>query len=92
MQRKIIRDATGVYHMLYESAGLIWYTKSADGLSNWSVEIPVSETVAGYANRTPALTYQTNPPILLAVWELYGEGQGWNEHVIAARSISPTSG
>jgi hypothetical protein len=92
MQRRIIRDNTGVYHMVVESADQIWYSKSADGISNWTPEVAVSEVIVGGTNRRPALTYQSNPPLLLAVWEFYTEGQGWNLHEVFYRAISPTEG
>jgi hypothetical protein len=40
-QRKIKRD-NGVYHLVYESAGDIWYTHSNDG-NYWSPEIRLSD-------------------------------------------------
>jgi hypothetical protein len=48
-QRKIKRDAQGVYHLVYESAGDIWYTKSTDGYT-WSGEELVSQGVGGCKN------------------------------------------
>ncbi len=41
-QRKLITDASGYYHMVYESAGDIWYTKSTNSGSTWSAEILLS--------------------------------------------------
>ncbi|MFZ1729194.1 MAG: T9SS type A sorting domain-containing protein [Bacteroidota bacterium] len=42
-QRKIDIDPRGIYHLVYESAGEVWYTNSEDG-TNWSRE----ELVSGY--------------------------------------------
>jgi hypothetical protein len=44
-QRKIDIDPRGVYHMVYESAGEVWYTQSEDG-TTWSPE----ELVSGYSH------------------------------------------
>lgn len=42
-QRKLDIDPRGIYHLVYESAGEVWYTNSEDG-DNWSRE----ELVSGY--------------------------------------------
>ncbi|MFZ1730029.1 MAG: hypothetical protein WBQ23_16095 [Bacteroidota bacterium] len=44
-QRKIDIDPRGVYHLVYESAGEVWYTQSEDG-ATWSPE----ELVSSYAH------------------------------------------
>ena len=44
-QRKIDIDPRGVYHLVYESAGEVWYTQSEDG-TTWSPE----ELVSGYSH------------------------------------------
>lgn len=43
-QRKIDIDPRGVYHLVYESAGEIWYVNSEDG-SDWSQEELVSSYI-----------------------------------------------
>jgi hypothetical protein len=71
-QRKIIRDANGAYHMVYESANHIWYCKSSDGI-NWGPEVRLSEdyySLGAALNHTPSMTVQSSPHLMLVVWEV----------------------
>lgn len=88
-QRKIIRDVSGTYHMVYESAHEIWYSKSTDG-TNWSPEILASEGDPSYYNRSPSITVQDNPHLVIVVWEGYLPDN--SERGVLARSINPVSG
>lgn len=53
-QRKIDIDPRGVYHMVYESAGEVWYTQSEDGVI-WSPEELVSSYTHGATNASMAV-------------------------------------
>jgi hypothetical protein len=53
-QRKIDIDPEDVYHMVYESAGEVWYTKSSDG-QTWSPEELVSDYTHTAANASLAV-------------------------------------
>jgi hypothetical protein len=46
-QRRIDIDPRGVYHMVYESAGHIWYTQSIDSGAHWLPEELVSAFAGG---------------------------------------------
>ncbi|MDI6767744.1 MAG: M43 family zinc metalloprotease [Bacteroidota bacterium] len=70
-QRKIVRDASGVYHMVYESGGEIWYTKSTNGGAAWSGEIIISTSREGTLNpKNPSLCSFTSggTSYLQVVW------------------------
>jgi len=93
-QRKIIRDNSGNYHMVYESAGEIFYTKSTDGGTSWSAE----KHVSNYApdppypyNRTPSLTVQDNPHQVIVVWDASANNPSDLVYVLA-RTIDPVTG
>jgi len=34
--RKLVRDSGGAYHLVYETAGEVYYQKSTDGGSTWN--------------------------------------------------------
>lgn len=76
--------------MIVESAHEIWYSKSADGLTNWSAEKLVSEGNPTYYNALPSITIQDDPHRLVVVWEAYTLEN--TEHVVAARTIDASSG
>lgn len=70
-QRKMVRDATGVYHMVYESGGEIWYTKSNDDGNNWINEFRINiPTDEGTNPRNPSLYQyiQGSDNYLQVVW------------------------
>jgi len=52
-QRKVVRDDIGHFHLVYESGGDIWYTKSSDQGATWSSEKLVSDGLGG--NSKPAV-------------------------------------
>jgi hypothetical protein len=61
-QRKIIRDSFGQLHMVYQSAGLIWYTRSLNQSgTSWAPEKLVSPMFEGYPEyilyRDPTIVY-----------------------------------
>lgn len=93
-QRKMIRDAAGRYHMVYESGGEIWYTRSIDGGTTWSPEKEVSTDAIdeeyGPSNCSPSLALQETPNLLLISWELHTPD---NQYVYPfVRSVYPASG
>lgn len=93
-QHKIVRDVIGVYHAVYESAGKIFYTSSADGAS-WSNEVYLSGEIdaLGHASRNPAIdlyydeSAQTWKPVV--VWESHNNSNN-NQFALAGRRISGT--
>jgi hypothetical protein len=89
-QRKIIRDANGVYHMVYESGNHIWHSMSSDG-TNWSGETQLSLDDYGFGtgtNLAPSVTVQPNPHRLLVVWQFSSAGVYWT--MFAA--VNPSTG
>lgn len=69
-QRKLAIDSDGIHHLVYESAGRIWYTTSYDGTGNhWTPEIPLDDglQVCRYPNIT---TSGTN---VYVVWNQEGD-------------------
>ena len=90
MQRKIIRDASGNYHMVYESGGAIWYTRSTNGGTTLLPEAILYEPANGYLLRNPTITVQNTPHRILAVCETYNTL--YNERSILLRTIDPASG
>lgn len=41
-QRKIVRTTDGQHHLIYESMGYVWYTRSTDGGTTWSQEVKIN--------------------------------------------------
>jgi hypothetical protein len=60
-QRKIVRDFSGQLHMVYQSAGLIFYTHKYNGQPTWQPEKLVSPMLEGYPEyirfRDPSIIY-----------------------------------
>ena len=90
MQRKVVRDSLGAYHMVYESAGEIWYTRSTNSGTTWSPETRIAQSSSYYRNRTPSLTVQTEYHTIVVVWERYATDG--SDHYLYARTIDPQSG
>jgi len=42
-QRKFISDANGIKHLVYESQGNVWYTKSTNNGSTWQQEVKLND-------------------------------------------------
>ncbi|MEK9136416.1 MAG: hypothetical protein AAB393_04785, partial [Bacteroidota bacterium] len=87
-QRKLVRDANGAYHMVYESAGQIFLTSSGNGGSTWSPERQISDGDPVIINWTPSLTYQYQDHTLYIVWE----GVLGTEHAILYSTLNLSSG
>jgi hypothetical protein len=91
-QRKIIRDANGAYHIVYEAANHIWYCKSTDG-TNWGPEVRLSEdyySLGAALNHTPSMTVQSNPHLMLVVWEVDESNNTW--HDVYFCTVNPATG
>ncbi len=101
-QRKLVTNQTGTqYHLIYESNGEIWYTKSTDEGSTWSVEELVSAgSIKGKG--FPAIAINQNNGYLYACWQRdLGNGSyeiyfsrrttSWSSPVLVA-TVSPPSG
>ncbi|KAB2892442.1 MAG: hypothetical protein F9K28_11610, partial [Bacteroidetes bacterium] len=94
-QKKVLRDVSGIYHAVYESAGRIFYTTNTDGGSSWTNEEYLSSAVDGSVgySRNPAIdlyydaSASTWKPVV--TWEYRtADNSGFN---IAARRIQGTS-
>ncbi len=77
-QRKVVRDGNGVYHAVYPSADLIWYTRSTNG-TTWSPELLLNSPFLppeAY-HRSPSLTFvpgaTAQSGYIIAVWEGYNQ-------------------
>jgi hypothetical protein len=91
MQRRIIRDNTGVYHMVVESADQIWYSKSTDAGTSWSIEKRISDGDPCCINRMPCITVQHQPPLLLIVWEIYQDSDP-DVYAVSFCTVDPATG
>ncbi len=78
-QRKIVRDFSGQLHMVYESAGLIWYTHKYNGHQNWEPEKLVSTIFEGY----PEYVLYRDPSIIYVPRVAAGDGGGDGEEPAA---------
>jgi hypothetical protein len=67
-QRKIVRDEQGTYHAVYESGGLLWYTKSTNNGADWSPEIAIN-FIGDITHKNPSVTYHRDPARLLVACE-----------------------
>jgi|WetSurMetagenome_2_1015567.scaffolds.fasta_scaffold15865_1 hypothetical protein len=89
-QRKICY-ITGAYHMVYESAGEIWYCNSTDNGSTWGQERRLSD--GSGMNRTPSIACDPKAggfPYLGVVWEKYNAANAYSE-VYIIRSDNGTN-
>ena len=59
-QRKLVRTDNGIYHLVYESMGEVWYTHSLTGSFQgaWSAEYSINEG-SGQA-KNPSIDYEGN--------------------------------
>ncbi len=91
-QRKVIRDASGNFHMAYASAGHIWYARSTDSGATWSQEARLSSDLGSeYVSGTPSLTVQENTHLVVVVWERYVLNAS-TYHDILACTVTPSTG
>ena len=70
-QRKLVRTDNGIYHMVYESSGFIWYTHSltTNFYGGWSKEVILKEEIYVVA-KNPAIDYYGNTiSILFEYWD-----------------------
>ncbi|MBX2991122.1 MAG: T9SS type A sorting domain-containing protein [Bacteroidetes bacterium] len=77
-QRKITRDNLGYWHKVYQSAGLIWYTRSLDfSGTSWAPEKLVSPIFEGYPEqgryRDPSIIYV--PEVATGGGGVFGDGE-----------------
>jgi hypothetical protein len=73
-QRKIDIDSFGVYHMVYESAGEIWYTQSLDSGSTWSPEELVSDLHTDGVRPAPGALHPSMAVVDSNVYVVYNDG------------------
>lgn len=77
-QRSLTEDAYGVYHLVYQSAGDIWYTRSTDNGVTWSPEIMLSAG-NGTAHNPSITDQQLNTNFIYAFWvDKCSTGQGYS--------------
>lgn len=75
-QRKLVRTDDDIYHLVYESLGDVWYTKSltSNFQGSWSTEISLTD---GYGDaKNPSLDFYGNDIVL--IFE-YSEGIGFEK-------------
>ncbi|MCK9282197.1 MAG: S8 family serine peptidase [Melioribacteraceae bacterium] len=58
-QRKVVRTTDNHLHLVYESMGKVWYTRSTDNGSNWSQEIPI-DYLSNYSKNCSISSYGTS--------------------------------
>jgi len=86
--RRVVRDGSGTYHMVYEDNNEIWYTSSSNG-STWSAEVRISYAIdeeEGY--HSPAIAIDADPTgqKIVVVWEAQNEeGLSGVEHYVCYR-------
>ena len=78
-QRKLIADASGNYHEVFNSGGEIFYRKSTDGGYNWAETVRLSD---GSGNNSSACLSSSGTNIL-AVWQ---QSSGSTYSVISSHS------
>ncbi|MCL4511124.1 MAG: T9SS type A sorting domain-containing protein [Bacteroidetes bacterium] len=99
-QRKIVRDSNGTYHLVYESAGDIWYTESTDG-TNWSAEQLVSDGTGQSSN--PSVAVDRNGNVIVAYEETINSNEtdakmriktsaGWSTEKFVGSAYGPNFG
>ena len=68
-QRKLVRTDNGIYHLVYESLGSVWYTYSLTNNFNgqWSDEIELD------AGKNPAIDFEGNIVKIVFEWFLPGD-------------------
>ena len=69
-QKKLVRTADGYLHKVYESMGKVWYEKSTNNGTNWTIENngkPLLENDA----KLPAIDYNTGNEIIIVWQEIY---------------------
>ncbi|MGH2568422.1 MAG: hypothetical protein ACRDGA_08795, partial [Bacteroidota bacterium] len=88
-QRKILYHG-GKYHVVYESAGDIWYTTSSDDGATWAAEVRISD--GSGMNRHPhiAVNQNTGPdrPYIAATWEKFDAPQSASSVYLSHRDNS----
>lgn len=69
-QRKIVRTDNGIYHVVYESLGQVWYTHSltSDYYGSWSQDYNIINGEDGQA-KNPSIDFEGN--IIKIVFEMY---------------------
>ena len=89
-ERALVQDAYGVYHLVYQSAGDIWYTRSTDNGATWSAEIMLS---AGNGTaHNPSITDQGNYSNNIFVLWVDNSTPPVTGYSVYARKLFPSSG
>jgi len=86
-QRKLV-EYNG-YHLIYESSGEIWYTRSQDLGQTWTPEIRVS---SGAGNAHNPCFAGTNSDVTYAFWVAPTQRPGASGYDIFARSVNLVDG
>ncbi len=101
--RRVVVDDEGVWHLVYEDGGNIYYTASTDNGQNWSAETRLSSTASWGKNHSPSIAYHIAWPNLGVVWDREQSGvhfpvfrykagsQPWSPEIFAQSSDQVTS-
>lgn len=76
-QRKIVRDNSGIYHLVYTDNGEVYYSSSSNG-TDWNDEIQISDGHVYGDNKYPSISIGANNKYHI-VWQQFN---GWNAYVI----------
>jgi len=69
-QRKLVRTSNGIYHLVYESQGSIWYTRSLT--NNFNGEWTKDRLISGcYTAKNPSIDFLNND--LVIVYEFWDD-------------------
>ncbi len=83
-QRKIVRGSSGTYHLVYESAGDIWYTSSTDG-TNWGDERLVSDGSGD--NHSPSIAVDRHDDVII-VYQKGNSSDGVKDAMLRVKDSS----
>ena len=70
-QRKFVRTPDGTLHLVYESVGHVWYERSTDNGSTWSIANG-GKPLDTYGGKLPAIDCQGNNDVVIVWEEAYG--------------------
>jgi hypothetical protein len=74
-QRKIAQNSNGMYFMVYEKDNKIWFSKSSDGINDWTNEVEVSGGLNDYSiYKSPSIHASDN--YVAIVWQGINETSG----------------
>lgn len=77
-QRKVVRTTNGNLHRVYESLGKVWYERSTDNGSTWSI-MNGGQPLSSYNAKLPSIDYGDDDNNIIAI--VYQEERGFYSNI-----------